>query len=371
MNLTGVAGTELAAFPQTYFTKGLDAELHRLRREEGVMEISLIGLGKMGYNMAELLLEKGHRIVAYNRSAEPVKKIAERGAQTAESIRSLVAALEPPRLAWIMVPYQAVDDVLRELAPLLVKGDTIVDGGNSPYKESMRRAKELEDKGIDFLDAGVSGGPGGARSGACIMVGGRENVFRKYEQLFKDASVEGGYAYFGAAGAGHFVKMVHNGIEYGMMQALAEGFAVMRASPFNLDLVKIADLYNHRSVIESRLVGWLKNAYARHDNELSGISGSAAQSGEGRWTVEAARELGIPIPVIESSVNFRLQSQERPSYTGRIISALRNQFGGHEMAERTKRYPAMSSLFAGVNFHRDILQQPDWSLDNRLLPPPT
>ncbi|HEX9113114.1 MAG TPA: decarboxylating 6-phosphogluconate dehydrogenase [Nitrospirota bacterium] len=298
------------------------------------MRLGYIGLGKMGYNMAELLLEKGHRIVAYNRSAEPVKKIAERGAQTAESIRSLVAALEPPRLAWIMVPYQAVDDVLNELEPLLAKGDTIIDGGNSPYKESMRRAKELEGKGIDFLDAGVSGGPGGARSGACIMVGGRESVFRKYERLFKDASVEGGYAYFGAAGAGHFVKMVHNGIEYGMMQALAEGFAVMKASPFNLDLVKIADLYNHRSVIESRLVGWLKNAYEQHGRDLSGISGSAAQSGEGMWTVEAARELGVPAPVIERALEFRIQSQKNPSYTGKIISALRNQFGGHEAGEK-------------------------------------
>jgi 6-phosphogluconate dehydrogenase len=301
------------------------------------MKLGYIGLGKMGYNMAELLLEKGNRIVAYNRGVEPVKKIAERGAQPAESIRSLVAALDPPRLAWIMVPYLAVDDVLRELAPLLTKGDAVIDGGNSPYKESMRRAKELEEKGIDFLDAGVSGGPGGARNGACIMVGGREDVFRKYEQLFKDASVEGGYAYLGAAGAGHFVKMVHNGIEYGMMQALAEGFAVMRASPFNLDLVKIAELYNHRSVIESRLVGWLKNAYEQHGRDLSGITGSAAQSGEGMWTVDAAKELGVPAPVIEGSLEFRIRSQKNPSYAGKIISALRNQFGGHEAREKLGR----------------------------------
>jgi 6-phosphogluconate dehydrogenase len=298
------------------------------------MKLGYIGLGKMGYNMVELLLEKGNRIVAYNRSQEPVKKIAQRGAQPADSIRSLVAVLEPPRLVWIMVPYQAVDDVLKELVPLLAKGDTVIDGGNSPYKESMRRAKELEDKGLDFLDAGVSGGPGGARRGACIMVGGREKVFRKYEQLFKDASVEGGYAHFGAAGAGHFVKMVHNGIEYGMMQALAEGFAIMKASPFNLDLVKIADLYNHRSVIESRLDGWLKNAYEQYGKELAGISGSAAQSGEGMWTVDAAKELGVPAPVIEKSLEFRLQSQKNPSYTGKIISALRNQFGGHEAGEK-------------------------------------
>ncbi len=298
------------------------------------MKLGYVGLGKMGFNMAELLLEKGNQIVAYNRSAEPVKKIAQRGAQPADSIRSLVAALEAPRLVWIMVPYQAVDDVLKELAPLLAKGDAVIDGGNSPYKESMRRAKELEDKGIDFLDAGVSGGPGGARRGACIMIGGKEKVFRKYEQLFRDASVEAGYAYFGAAGAGHFVKMVHNGIEYGMMQALAEGFAVMKASPFNLDLVKIADLYNHRSVIESRLVSWLKDAYEQYGRDLSGISGSAAQSGEGQWTVDAAKELGVAAPIIEGALEFRIQSQKNPSYTGKIISALRNQFGGHEAGEK-------------------------------------
>jgi 6-phosphogluconate dehydrogenase len=301
------------------------------------MKLGYIGLGKMGYNMAELLLEKGNRIVAYNRGAEPVKKIAERGAEPADSIRSLVAALEPPRLVWIMVPYKAVDDVLKELAPLLAKGDTVIDGGNSPYKESMRRAKELDRKGIDFLDAGVSGGPRGARTGACIMVGGREDVFRKFEQLFKDASVEEGYAYFGGAGAGHFVKMVHNGIEYGMMQALAEGFAVMKASPFSLDLEKVADLYNHRSVIESRLVGWLKNAYEQFGPDLSGISGSAAQSGEGMWTVDAAKELGVPAPITEGAVAFRLESQKNPSYTGKVISALRNQFGGHEAKEKAGR----------------------------------
>ncbi len=303
------------------------------------MKLGYIGLGKMGFNMAELLLEKGHRVVAYNRSPDPVKRLAERGAEPADSIRSLVAALEKPRIVWIMVPHQVVDDMLKELSPLLAKGDTVIDGGNSPYKESMRRARELEAKGIDFLDAGVSGGPRGARNGACIMVGGKENVFRRHEQLFRDATVAQGYAYFGSAGAGHFVKMVHNGIEYGMMQALAEGFAVMKASPFNLDLAKVADLYNHRSVIESRLVGWLKDAYEQYSAELSGISGSAAQSGEGLWTVEAAKEFGVPAPIIEGSLEFRLQSQKNPSYTGKIISALRNQFGGHEAKEKKEQAP--------------------------------
>ncbi len=298
------------------------------------MKLGYIGLGKMGFNMAERLLEKGHQVVAFNRSPEPVQKIAERGAEAAESVRSVAAALAPPRLVWIMVPHQAVDAVLNELVPYLGKGDTVIDGGNSPYKESMRRANELETRGIDFLDAGVSGGPSGARNGACIMVGGRKEVFERYENLFRDLSTEKGYRHMGKSGAGHFVKMVHNGIEYGMMQALAEGFAIMKASGFDLDFAKTADLYNHKSVIESRLVGWLKNAYERHGSELSGISGSAAQSGEAMWTVEAAKELGVPAPVIEGALEFRLQSRINPSYTGKIISALRNQFGGHEVEEK-------------------------------------
>jgi 6-phosphogluconate dehydrogenase len=302
--------------------------------KEVPVKLGYIGLGKMGFNMVELLLEKGHQVVAYNRSVEPVKKIAQRGALPADSLRTLVAALAPPRLVWIMVPHQAVDDVLKDLAPLLAKGDTVIDGGNSPYKESMRRAKELEGKGLDFLDAGVSGGPGGARTGACIMVGGKKEVFQKYEQLFRDLSVDSGYGYMGKSGAGHFVKMVHNGIEYGMMQALAEGFAVLKASGFDLNLAKIADLYNHRSVIESRLAGWLKSAFEQYGSDLKDISGSIAQSGEGMWTVEAAKELGIPVPIIKGALDFRLQSLKNPTYTGKIVSALRHQFGGHEVKEK-------------------------------------
>jgi 6-phosphogluconate dehydrogenase len=295
------------------------------------MKLGYIGLGKMGYNMVGLLLEKGHQVTVYDRNEEAVKHIAKKGAQAAGSLKELVSALSAPRLVWIMVPFQAVDAVLNELTLLLAKGDAVIDGGNSPYKESIRRADELEKKGIAFLDAGTSGGPGGARTGACIMVGGKKEVFQKYEQLFRDLSVENGYAYLGKSGAGHFVKMVHNGIEYGMMQALAEGFAVMKASPFDLDMAKVADLYNHRSVIESRLVGWLKTAFEQYGMGLKDISGSVAQSGEGMWTVEAAKELGIPVPIIEGALDFRLQSQKNPSYTGQIVSALRHQFGGHEV----------------------------------------
>jgi 6-phosphogluconate dehydrogenase len=301
------------------------------------MDIGYIGLGKMGFNMVQRLLEKKHRVVAFDRNRDAVAEIAAQGAIPADSIKNLVALLKPPRLVWVMVPYRAVDAVLADIAPFIAAGDTVIDGGNSPYKESIRRAAELEKKGINFLDAGTSGGPGGARTGACIMVGGIKEVFRKYELLFRDLSVENGYAHLGSAGAGHFVKMVHNGIEYGMMQALAEGVAVLNASPFGLDMVRVADLFNHQSVIESRLVGWLKTAFEQYGAELKGISGSAAQSGEGLWTVNAAQELGIPVPIIKGALDFRLQSQNNPSYTGQVVSALRNQFGGHEVQEAVKR----------------------------------
>jgi 6-phosphogluconate dehydrogenase len=298
------------------------------------VKLGYIGLGKMGFNMVVRLLEKGHSVVAYNRSAGPVRAAADKGAVPAESVQALVRMLEPPRLLWLMVPHEAVDTVLDQALPHLAKGDTVIDGGNSHYTDSIRRADALKRSGVHFFDAGVSGGPRGARSGACIMVGGEREVFARYEALFRDLAAADGYAFVGPSGAGHFVKMVHNGIEYGMMQALAEGFAIMKAAPFNLDLVAVADLYDHRSVIESRLVGWLKAAFETYGQELEGISGSVAQSGEGRWTVEAAKQLGVPAPVIESSAQFRTESEKRPSYTGKILSALRNQFGGHEAKVR-------------------------------------
>jgi 6-phosphogluconate dehydrogenase len=298
------------------------------------MKLGYIGLGKMGFNMVERLLEKGHAVVAYNRSAEPVRAAAARGAVSAGSVEEVVRMLEPPRLLWLMVPHEAVDTVLDQALPHLAQGDTVIDGGNSRYTDSVRRADVLKRSGIHFLDAGVSGGPSGARNGACIMVGGERAVFERYESLFADLSVTKGFGRVGPPGAGHFVKMVHNGIEYGMMQALAEGFAIMKAASFSLDLAAIADLYNHRSVIESRLVGWLKAAYEKHGQELEGISGTVAQSGEGEWTVEAARQLGVPAPIIEGAVRFREESEKRPGYAGKVLSALRNQFGGHEAKER-------------------------------------
>jgi len=298
------------------------------------MKLGYIGLGKMGFNMVERLLDKGYVPVVYDMNEEAVTELSKRGAEAAASLPSLIEALQPPRLLWLMVPYQAVDPVLKELAPLLQQGDTVIDGGNSPYKESMRRASELEKQGIDFLDIGVSGGPRGAREGACLMIGGKETLFEKFEDLFRSLSADRGYGYMGKAGSGHFVKMVHNGIEYGMMQAIAEGFAVMKASPFDLNLSAVSEVYNHRSVIESRLIEWLEHAFEEYGEDLREIAGSVSQSGEGLWTVEAGKELGIPVPIIEGALNFRMQSQDRPSYTGQIVSALRNQFGGHEVFKK-------------------------------------
>jgi 6-phosphogluconate dehydrogenase len=295
------------------------------------MQIGYIGLGKMGYNMATRLLNKGYNVVAYNRSKDPLVKIEQAGATTAKSLPELCQKLSKPRLIWVMVPNSAIEEVLNDLIPNLSKSDTVIDGGNTFYKDTVARAKRLEKLEINLLDAGVSGGPSGALNGASIMVGGEKHVFEKYENLFKDLSVENGYAYLGKSGAGHFVKMVHNGIEYGMMQAIAEGFDILKSSEFNLDLNKVLMPYNNGSVIESRLIGWLKSAYAKHSLNLEGISGKAAHSGEGLWTIKTAREMGVDVEVIEQSFKARLKSQKSPSYQGKIIQALRGEFGGHHV----------------------------------------
>lgn len=294
-------------------------------------KIGYIGLGKMGKNMVLRLLEHGWDVVAYNRSPESVKEMEKEGAAGAYSIKEVVGSLSSPRLVWLMVPHQAVDSVLDDLVPMLSEGDVVIDGGNSNYKETMRRAVELKDKKIKFLDAGVSGGPRGAREGACVMTGGEKEDFDTYEELFKDISAPNAYTYMGRAGAGHFVKMVHNGIEYGMMQAIGEGMEVLKKSDFNLNLKEVARIYNNRSVIESRLTGWLQKGFEEYGEDLEEISGKVSASGEGLWTVEAAKELGVPVPIIEGSLKFREQSQSNPSYTGQVVSALRNQFGGHKV----------------------------------------
>lgn len=302
-------------------------------------EIGVIGLGKMGANIARQLHSKEWRIVGYNHTEDATKKLELEGVQGAYSLKDFVSALSKPRTIWLMVPHQAVDEVLGTLTPLLNTGDTVMDGGNSPYKESMRRGKELSKNGINFLDVGVSGGPSGALNGACIMVGGEMELYKKYEHLFKDLSVKDGCGYMGKSGAGHFVKMVHNGIEYGMMQAIGEGFDVLKNSPYSLNMLSVAEIYNHGSVVSSSLVKWLGEAYAKFGDNLDHkecCSGEVQHSGEGQWTVDTAKELHVPIAIIEGALEFRKKTKDNPSYTGQVVSAMRHQFGGHDTSTNKK-----------------------------------
>ena len=293
----------------------------RVARAALAKEIGIVGLGKMGAGLARQWHEKGWRVIAYNRHPEKATELEADGIAAVATLDELVAKLPPPRVVWIMVTAgKPVDELLFGKGPSnrlgagglvskLKKGDIVIDGGNSFFEDSMRRAKLLAKHGIKFLDAGVSGGPAGARNGACMMVGGDKASYEKLEILFADASVAGGYAYFGKAGAGHFVKMVHNGIEYGMMQSIAEGFALMRKSPFMLDLQKVTQLYNRGSVIESRLVGWLESGYRAFGEELKKVSGSVAYTGEGEWTVKTGKKWKMKLPVIEDSFKFRVRSK--------------------------------------------------------------
>ncbi len=303
------------------------------RRTATSKEVGVVGLGKMGVGLARQWHEKGWHVVAYNRHPEKASALETEGIEAAVTLDALVSRLSTPHVIWLMVTAgKPVDDLLfgkGGLVSKLKKGDVVIDGGNSFFEDSMRRAKLLAKHGIKFLDAGVSGGPAGARRGACMMIGGDKASYERLESLFADASVTGGYAYVGKAGAGHFVKMVHNGIEYGMMQSIAEGFALMKKSPFKLDLQDVARLYNRGSVIESRLVGWLESGYRKFGEGLEKASGSVAHTGEGEWTVKTGKKWKMKLPVIEESFKFRVRSKKSPSYMGKILSALRNQFGGH------------------------------------------
>jgi len=294
------------------------------------LEIGLIGLGKMGFNLALNMVEKGHRVVAYNRSPEKTKKAETRGIGGVYSLPELVAGLVPPRVIWLMLPAGSpVEEMLSGLVPLLAPGDTIIDGGNSDYRNTLRRARDLQAKGINFVDAGTSGGTEGARRGACLMVGAAEEVFSRLEPLFRDLSVPGGYLHTGPPGSGHFVKMVHNGIEYGMLQAIGEGFEILARGPFPLNLPEIARVWEHGSVIR----GWLMELTARalaKDARLEKIKGVVHSSGEGRWAVETALALGVPAPVTAAALFMRYRSEQEESFAGKVVAALRYEFGGHE-----------------------------------------
>ncbi len=296
-------------------------------------EIGIIGLGKMGGALSMNLVEKGWRVLAYNRSSDKTELLAADGVQPTYSIKELVSSLHSPRVVWVMLTAgEAVDNALfgtGGLSEYLEKGDIVIDGGNSYYKDTIRRGKKLAEKGVCFVDVGFSGGPRGARTGGCLMVGGDAETYKYLRSLYHDISLPGGYQHFEGVGAGHFVKMVHNGIEYGMMQAIAEGMHILKDASYKLDLEKVADIYNHGSVIESRLIAWLHDAFKLYGQNLDGVSGVVGHTGEGAWTVETAKDEGVMAKVIEDSLQFRVESGKKPTYAGQVLSALRNMFGGH------------------------------------------
>lgn len=293
------------------------------------MQIGIIGLGKMGFNLALNLQRNGYEVVAQDVNTDFVAKIGQEGINTALSVKELCQKLNGRKVIWLMVPAgEIVDGVITSLLPFLEKNDIIIDGGNSNYKDSKRRYSQLKELGIDFLDCGTSGGTSGALNGACTMIGGDAAVFEYVAQVFKDISVENGHLYTGAAGSGHFTKMVHNGIEYGMMQSIAEGFEVFEHSEFDIDFEKTAKLFNHGSVVRSWLMELTENAFSK-DPHLDSIKGIMHSSGEGKWTLETALDLGVPTPVIALSIMMRYRSQMQDTFSGKLVAALRNEFGGH------------------------------------------
>ncbi|EJY56678.1 6-phosphogluconate dehydrogenase, decarboxylating [Alicyclobacillus hesperidum URH17-3-68] len=293
------------------------------------MQVGLIGLGKMGHNLALNMMDHNHKVVAFDLDKNAVARLAEAGATPAESISDLVSKLESPRIVWLMVPHgKPVDNLIDQLTPLLSKGDIIIEGGNSYYKESVRHAEELSKQGIYFFDVGTSGGMEGARHGACYMIGGDAEVFKTIEPLFRDTAVPNGYVYTGRAGSGHYCKMVHNGVEYGMMAAIGEGFEVLEKGPFDYDFAEVARCWSNGSVIRGWLMELTEKAF-RADPRLDQIRGVVHSSGEGQWTVQEALDIQAATPIIAMSLLMRYRSQEDDTFTGKVQAALRNQFGGH------------------------------------------
>jgi 6-phosphogluconate dehydrogenase len=284
------------------------------------MKIGMVGLGRMGGNMVERLRRDGHEVETYDPKVE----------STAGSFGELVQLLEPPRAVWMMVPAgEVTEQVFRELLELLGEGDTVVDGGNSNFRDSERRAREAETHGIGFVDAGTSGGVWGLAEGYCLMVGGERGHVAALEPIFRTLAPEDGYAHVGPAGAGHYVKMVHNAIEYGLMQAYGEGFELLRASEYGLDLRQIAGLWRHGSVVRSWLLDLLERAFEEDGSDLAGIPGYVEDSGEGRWSVHEAIDRAVPVPTIAMSLFRRYASRQDESFSAKVEAALRKQFGGH------------------------------------------
>lgn len=298
------------------------------------MELGLVGLGKMGMNLAINMTRENHEIIATDINVDSRQQAEGLNVKTAETLSDLVQALPQRKIIWVMVPTGApLEGVLEELLTLLKPNDIVIDGGNSNFKESVAHAAKFKAQGIHFLDVGTSGGTSGANAGACLMIGGEEEVFADLEPLFKDISLTDGYLYTGAVGSGHFLKMVHNGIEYGMMQAIAEGFEVLEGGPFDYNLAEVAKVWNHGSVVRSWLMELAEDAF-KEDAKLENIKGVMNSSGEGKWTVETALDYQIPTPVIALSLIMRYRSLYDDTFTGKVVAALRNGFGGHEIVKK-------------------------------------
>ena len=303
------------------------------------MDLGMIGLGKMGGFMTERLIKGGHRVVGYDRDAAVVKKTTEKGAAGANSLQEMVGQLKSPRAIWLMVPQgKPVDDTIAALLPMLSEGDTIIDGGNSYYRDSMRRAAELKPKKINFVDVGTSGGVWGLQEGYSMMIGGDEDVVGRLSPIFKTLApgADKGWGRVGPAGAGHFVKMVHNGIEYGIMQAYAEGLDLLRhKQEFNLDLLQVAQIWQFGSVIRSWLLDLTADALSKNPS-LDGIEAYVTDSGEGRWTAVEGIELGVPMPVITGALDARFRSQDPEPFANKLLAMMRHEFGGHAVKTAAK-----------------------------------
>jgi 6-phosphogluconate dehydrogenase len=300
------------------------------------MQLGFIGLGRMGANMVRRLVRNGHEVIAYNRTVEKAHELADEenaaghALSAADDVAALVAALAKPRVAWIMVPAgDATEAQIHELLEHLEPGDTIVDGGNTNFHDDVRRHAMLAEHGVRYVDAGVSGGIWGLQNGFCLMVGGERDAVAPLEPIFRTLAPENGYLHTGGPGSGHYVKMIHNGIEYGMMQAYAEGFEILHASDYGLDLEKISDLWNHGSVVRSWLLELAALAFKSNGPDLEHLKGWVADSGEGRWTVQEAIDRDVPAPVITLSLQTRFRSRQDDSYGAKVLAALRNEFGGH------------------------------------------
>ncbi len=299
------------------------------------MDVAMVGLGRMGANMARRLLRDGHRVVVWNRTWARAEELGAEGAEPVRELADVVTALAPPRAIWIMLPYgDPTQAAIDELVPLLDRGDVLIDGGNSPFQHDIERGAALAEHGIRYLDAGTSGGVWGLEVGYCRMVGGDRSAFELVEPLLKTLAPPGhGYEYCGGHGSGHFVKIVHNGIEYGMMQAYAEGFELLNAAQWDLDLAAIADLWNQGSVVRSWLLELAADAFKK-DPGLEQITGYVEDTGEGRWTVEQAIAHSVPMPAIASALFMRFRSRQDDTFAGKVLAALRNEFGGHAVKEK-------------------------------------